>query len=104
MDKVKNLQIGHSDVKEKDFKIECGVTNNTRVEVSFSHRHLFYAVYWIYEGGGTHIIDFKEYDIKPDRLFFIYPKQVHFLHKVAHLRYSALQFTEDFIMPLFSFF
>lgn len=102
MDKVKNLQIGHSDVKEKDFKIECGVTNNTRVEVSFSHRHLFYAVYWIHEGGGTHIIDFKEYDIKPDRLFFIYPKQVHFLHKVAHLRYSALQFTEDFIMPLFS--
>jgi len=102
MDEVKNLQLGHSDVKEKDFKIECGVIDDTHVEVPFSHRHLFYAVYWIHEGSGTHIIDFKEYDIKSDRLFFIYPEQVHFLHKVAHLRYSALQFTEDFIMPLFS--
>lgn len=102
MDKVKSLQIGHSDVKEKDFKIECGVMNDTRVEVPFSHRHLFYAVYWIHEGNGTHIIDFKEYEIKPDRLFFINPEQVHFLHEAVRLRYSALQFTEDFIMPFSS--
>lgn len=102
MDKVRNLQIGHSEVKENDFKIECGVVNDARVEVPFSHRHLFYAIYWIHEGSGTHIIDFNEYEIKPDRLFFIYPEQVHFLHNAANLRYSAVQFTEDFIMPLIS--
>lgn len=102
MNQVKSLQIGHSNIKEMDFKIECKVMNDNHVEVPFSHRHLFYAVYWIHKGNGTHMIDFKEYEIKPDRLFFIYPEQVHFLNKVANLRYSALQFTEDFIMPLSS--
>lgn len=99
MDKTGSLQIGHSFIKEKDFKIKCKVTNDQHVEVPFSHRHLFYAVYWIHEGKGTHVIDFQEYEIKTDRIFFIRPEQVHFLHPEANLNYSALQFTEDFIMP-----
>lgn len=99
---VDSLQIGHSLSKEKDFKIECGVMNDAHVEVPFSHRHFFYAVYWIHEGSGTHVIDFEEYEIRPDRIFFIRPEQVHFLHADAHMRYSAIQFTEDFMMP-FSF-
>lgn len=101
MDKTGSLQIGHSFIKEKDFKIKCKVTNDQHVEVPFSHRHLFYAVYWIHEGKGTHVIDFQEYEIKTDRIFFIRPEQVHFLHPEANLNYSALQFTEDFIMPFF---
>lgn len=64
MDKTGSLQIGHSFIKEKDFKIKCKVTNDQHVEVPFSHRHLFYAVYWIHEGKGTHVIDFQEYEIK----------------------------------------
>ena len=82
MSKIGSLQIGHSTIKENDFKIECGVANDRHVEVPFSHRHFFYAVYWIHGGNGTHVIDFEEYEIKPDRIFFIRPEQIH-LHVLA---------------------
>lgn len=36
MDKTGSLQIGHSFIKEKDFKIKCKVTNDQHVEVPFS--------------------------------------------------------------------
>lgn len=100
MDKLERLQIGHSPIKSKDFKIGCGVTNDNKVEVPYSHRHFFYAIYWIHEGKGIHVIDFEEYEIKPDRLFFIKPEQVHFMHIEENLKYSALQFTEDFMIPM----
>lgn len=96
---IVNMQIGHSQIKENDFKIECEVANDKHIEVPFSHRHFFYAIYWIHEGSGKHIIDFEEYDIRPDRIFFIRPEQVHFLHGEVRMKYSALQFTEEFMMP-----
>ncbi len=99
MSKLESLQIGHSLTKVQDFKVEFEAVNDRNVEVSFSHRHFFYAVYWMHEGSGTHVIDFEEYDVRPDRLFFIKPEQVHFLHGGVHMKYSALQFTEDFMMP-----
>lgn len=98
MDKTESLQIGHSSDKGNDFKIEQEVTNNRNIEVPFSHRHFFYAVYWIQEGNGIHTIDFEEYEIKPGRIFFIRPEQVHFLHTYTPIKYSALQFTEDFML------
>lgn len=100
MKKVSGLQIGHSSIKDKDFKIECDVINDKNVEVPFSHRHYFYAIYWIHEGNGMHIIDFEEYEMRPDRVFFIKPEQVHFMQIEGSLKYSALQFTEDFMIPI----
>ncbi len=102
MGKPESLQIGHSLAKTEDFKIECGTEDDRNVEVPFSHRHFFYAVYWMHEGCGTHVIDFEEYEIRPGRVFFIRPEQVHFLHGGARMNYSALQFTEDFMMPFLS--
>lgn len=93
------MQIGHSVAKERDFRIELEISGNAKVEVAFSHRHQFYAVYWIHEGSGTHIIDFEDYDIRPNRLFFVRPEQVHFLRADAGMKYSALQFTEEFMLP-----
>ena len=49
MNKAEGLQIGHSLTKVRDFKIECEVVNDRDVEVPFSHRYFFYAVYWVHE-------------------------------------------------------
>ena len=35
MNEVGSLQIGHTSIKENDFKIECEVVNDRHVEVSF---------------------------------------------------------------------
>mgnify|MGYP001192860590 FL=1 len=98
---IGSLQIGHSPVKENDFIIKCEVASDRHIEVPFSHRHLFYAIYWIHEGSGIHFIDFKEYEVKPDRIFFVRPEQIHFLQGDACMKYSALQFTGDFMNTFF---
>ena len=53
-------------------------------------------VYWIHEGQGIHSIDFCDYEILPDRIFFIRPEQVHAICPKGKIRYSAIQFTEEF--------
>lgn len=41
------------------------------------HRHNYYSIIWSFTATGKHIIDFKEYDIVPDHIFFVSPWQVH---------------------------
>lgn len=41
------------------------------------HRHNYYTVIWPFSATGRHIIDFKEYIIERDKLFFVSPWQVH---------------------------
>lgn len=46
-------------------------------DVEWPHRHDFYSFVWFTESSGINVIDFEEYEIKPERLFFMQPKQVH---------------------------
>ena len=41
------------------------------------HRHNYYTVIWPITATGKHIIDFKEYPITPNHVFFVSPEQVH---------------------------
>ena len=41
------------------------------------HRHNYYTVIWSFTATGKHVIDFKEYDILPQHIFFVSPEQVH---------------------------
>ncbi len=41
------------------------------------HRHNYYTVIWSYTATGKHIIDFNEYPIRPNDVFFVSPEQVH---------------------------
>lgn len=34
------------------------------------HTHNYYTVLWAYNAAGKHIIDYKEFDIMPDDIFF----------------------------------
>lgn len=103
MVKAENLQIGHSLARDREVEVRYEVVaGDTRIEAPFSHRHQFYAVYWIHEGDGVHIIDFKDYAICAGRIFFIRPEQVHFFCANPGTRYSAIQFTEEFMSPFAS--
>ncbi len=46
-------------------------------EIEWAHRHSFFSLVWFTEGTGFYVIDFEEYEIKPDRVFFVSPKQIH---------------------------
>ncbi|WP_207532281.1 helix-turn-helix domain-containing protein [Desertivirga arenae] len=43
------------------------------------HRHDHYEMMIVTEGNGTHSINFKNYYIKPNRVYFIHPGQVHII-------------------------
>jgi len=46
-------------------------------EIEWPHRHSFFSLVWFTEGSGFYVIDFDEYEIKADRVFFVSPKQIH---------------------------
>lgn len=46
-------------------------------DVEWPHRHNFYSLVWFTEGSGFYVIDMEEYEIKPNRIFLVSPKQVH---------------------------
>lgn len=43
----------------------------------FPHKHTFYHLVLFTQGGGTHSIDFKTFDVTPYQIYFMIPGQVH---------------------------
>lgn len=41
------------------------------------HVHSFYEILWFQKGHGQHIVDFTEYEVKPNTIFFLAPGQIH---------------------------
>jgi AraC family transcriptional regulator, transcriptional activator of pobA len=41
------------------------------------HKHNFYILLFITQGSGTHTIDFQDYPVAPNSMFFMTPGQVH---------------------------
>jgi AraC family transcriptional activator of pobA len=51
---------------------------NRHFKVEYPHRHdFFYEVLYIKQGSGVYHIDFQDYHIKPETIFFVSPGQVH---------------------------
>jgi len=102
--KIENLDIGH--VKrgfDNNFKIRISEDfDDKSVETDFPHRHNFYTVCLVIKGNGVHVIDFEKIDIKPDRLFFIKPEQIHFWQISPRSKLAIIQFSVDYLARLFN--
>jgi AraC-like DNA-binding protein len=61
------------------------------------HRHNYFSVIWPSEGSGSHIIDFREYPLLPDHIFFISPTQVHQVLIDAPLAGYVILFSSEFL-------
>jgi AraC family transcriptional regulator, transcriptional activator of pobA len=61
------------------------------------HRHNFYTIIWPYEVKGKHIIDFKEYPIVSDGIFFVNPWQVHQVITEPSPQGVVILFTPEFL-------
>jgi AraC family transcriptional regulator, transcriptional activator of pobA len=77
-DKIYNLDLKYGDapasfviktMEEVDIHLG-GITDEP-------HRHNYYTVIWSYAATGKHVIDFKEYSVEPQHIFFVSPGQVH---------------------------
>lgn len=47
------------------------------VEIEWPHSHSFFSFVWFTHGSGFYVVDSEEYEIKPQRVFSVAPKQVH---------------------------
>lgn len=61
------------------------------------HVHTFYEIIWFREAGGTHTVDFKEYPIAKNTLFFLSPGQVHFFDHAVEHKGILIKFCTDFL-------
>lgn len=83
----------------KDFLIVSmqEVETEKKEKIAIPNRHRYFAVIWIQKSSGIHFIDFEEYPVKNNQLFFINPGQVHLLRLTSLPDGRVLLFTEDFL-------
>ncbi len=73
---IKNIVPENNEVVDFSFSTFEHFLNEAE-HLKESHRHDFYTFILTLEGSGSHIIDFEEFEIKPNRLFFINYDQIH---------------------------
>lgn len=62
------------------------------------HRHDYYTIIFIEKGEGKHYVDFREYPVDDNQLYFILPGQMHQMVLTAEPRGWVLIFTEEFLV------
>ena len=62
-----------------------------------AHRHEYYVIIWVEKGAGTHFIDFAEYPLQPDSIFFISPAQIHLVKPSEKPFGTAILFKPEFL-------
>lgn len=67
-------------------------------DVDELHKHTFYEIIWIEAGESRQVIDYKEYAIKPNSLFFISPGQLHRFEEWQPITGGSIMFTADFFL------
>ncbi len=75
----------------QDFFKEC------LIEPYLGHTHSYYQILWFQKGEGVHYVDFKEYPIKDNTLFFISPGQIHYFERNTHFEGVMIHFNESFL-------
>lgn len=68
------------------------------IESERPHRHDFYSILFIEEGTGIHYIDFKEYEVKDNMIFFVTPGQMHQLIFFRPPKGRAIVFNDEFMI------
>ncbi len=70
---------------------------NRNFKVSYPHRHDdFYEILFLTQGEGIHTIDFQNYPVKPNTIFFLSPGQIHELYLSEDVKGYIFLFTSSF--------
>ncbi|MGF7073041.1 helix-turn-helix domain-containing protein [Mucilaginibacter sp. R-33] len=68
------------------------------VHASKAHIHSFYQIIWFRGGRGRHFVDFKEYEVTDNSIFFIAKNQVHYFDGNPDYRGILIHFNEPFLV------
>lgn len=96
----KSYSISHF-INEPNNPAEFAITRFDEMEepdVDEIHKHTFYEIVWTEKGKSKQTIDYNEYEVSPNTLFFISPNQVHRFEEWKPLTGGTILFTEDFFL------
>ena len=87
--------------KQVDFLVDKFEDMVEPENIEFPHKHNFYEILWITKGNSNQNIDYKNYTISEDTLFFISPSQLHLFEKWENIEGFVVLFTEQFFLQIF---
>lgn len=62
------------------------------------HIHSFYQIIWFTNGKGKHFVDFNEFEVSANRMFFISKNQIHYFDNFSSYEGVIIHFNESFLM------
>ncbi|ADY29272.1 helix-turn-helix domain-containing protein [Cellulophaga lytica] len=99
---MKNIQEYTFKKEQEDFginvwELDYFLANYDIQNRSIPHRLKFYAIVFITEGTGEHLIDFKTYSYKKNDMLFVGKNQTHAWLKQKNVKGYIAIFTQDFL-------
>lgn len=82
---------------KRQYEVEV-FDSNRHFEVHYPHRHDFFEILFLTNGSGTHTIDFKDYTIKPNTIFFLSPGQIHSISLSKDIYGYIFLFSPEFFL------
>lgn len=67
-------------------------------DVEAVHKHTFYEILWVDSGHSQQTIDYINYEMGPNALFFISPGQLHAFEEWEPLQGGSILFSSDFFL------
>lgn len=61
------------------------------------HIHNYYQIVWFIKGTGKHYVDFYEYPVEENMLFFVSPGQIHWFDQGSRFEGIIIHFNESFL-------
>lgn len=87
--------------KQVDFLVDRFEDMVEPENVAFPHKHNFYEILWVTNGKSKQSIDYKNYTIADNTLFFISPGQLHLFEEWENVEGYVILFTEPFFLQIF---
>ncbi len=69
----------------------------TAYDTSQPHRHNYYEIFIFFGEGGTHTIDFEDFEIKNNGVHFVSPGQVHLVERGLGTHGYVILFSREFV-------
>jgi AraC family transcriptional activator of pobA len=82
---------------KRQYEVEV-FDSNRHFEVHYPHRHDFFEILFLTKGSGTHTIDFKDYKIEPNSIFFLSPGQIHSISLSKDIYGYIFLFSSEFFL------
>jgi len=93
----KYLHVHPTDTRSFDIKRMEDIYAKTGGAADEPHRHDYYIILLVRQAKGKHIIDFHEFELGPNQVYFISPGQVHQIVEEAESIGYALTFSQQFL-------